>query len=321
MKPSRIVLLLVALLAGGLAAFLATRGNRPADVIVSAPQVIQEAKTQILVAVAPIGVGERLSTKTVSWQDWPEGAVRPEYISVTSAPDALTTLSGAVARFEMFPGDPILERKIVRTEQGYLSAVLEKGKRGVSINVNAASASGGYIVPNDRVDVVLTHAGPTGQISETILENVKVLAIGARLGEAGATGAANPDDPQDARAGMFSDTAIATLELDPVQGETIINASKIGPLSLALRSITDFSGPAREITDRRSRNQAIRVIRYGVEQNIMAGTATSSAPGVDPATFIEPISPSPPQPTVTISPSAPVPEFTVSAPVVSGESL
>lgn len=312
MKPSRIVLLLVALLAGGLAAFLATRGNRPADVIVSEPQIIQEARTQILVAVAPIGVGERLSTKTVAWQDWPEGAVRPEYISVASAPDALTTLSGAVARFEMFPGDPVLERKIVRTEQGYLSAVLEKGKRGVSIAVGAASASGGYIVPNDHVDVVLTHAGPSGQISETILENVKVLAIGARLGETGATGAADPDNPDDPRAGMFSDSAIATLELDPVQGETIINASKIGPLSLALRSITDFSGGAREVNDRRTRNQAIRVIRYGVEQNIMAGAAPGDAPAVDPAAF------APLEPTVTVTPQ---PQFLAPSPVISGESL
>jgi pilus assembly protein CpaB len=192
MKPSRIVLLLVAILAGGLAAFLATRGDRSPQVIVSEPQVIQEAKTQILVAVAPIGVGERLSSKTVQWQDWPEGAVRPEYISIAATPDALDVVNGAVARFEMFPGDPILERKLIRTEQGYLSAVLEKGKRGISIGVSAASASGGFIVPNDHVDVVLTHAGSTGQVSETILENVKVIAIGARLGEAGKTGAVDP---------------------------------------------------------------------------------------------------------------------------------
>jgi pilus assembly protein CpaB len=320
MKPSRIVLLLVALLAGGLAAFLATRNNAPPEVIVSAPQVIQEAKTQILVAVAPIGVGERLSTKTVAWQDWPEGAVRPEYVSIVSTPDALTTLTGAVARFEMFPGDPILERKLVRTEQGYLSAVLDKGKRGISIAVNAASASGGYIVPNDRVDVVLTHSGPTGQISETILENVKVLAIGARLGEAGATGAANPDNPDDPRAGMFSDSAIATLELDPLQGETIINAARIGPLSLALRSITDFSGGAREVKDqRRTRNQAIRVIRYGVEQNIMAGNgASTDSASLDPVVFADPAAASPSQPVVTVTPA---PQLTPPPPVVPGESL
>ena len=89
----------------------------------------------------PIGVGERLSAETVEWQDWPEGAVRPEYITIAAMPDALDQLAGAVARFEIFPGEPILEQKLVHSDQGYLSAVLEKGKRGVSIAVSAASAS------------------------------------------------------------------------------------------------------------------------------------------------------------------------------------
>src|SRR5690606_30192384 len=188
--------------------------------------------------------GERLSPRTVQWQDWPQGAVRPEYVTMAASPDALDQLSGAVARFEIFPGDPILEQKLVRSGQGYLSAVLEKGKRGVSIAVSADSASGGFIVPNDHVDVVLTRAGATGQISETILENVKVLAIGARLGETGATGA--PENPDNPRAEVFSNTAIATLELDPVQGETVINASRVGSLSLALRSISDFADTGSE---------------------------------------------------------------------------
>jgi pilus assembly protein CpaB len=309
MKPSRIVLLLVAILAGGLAAFLATRGDRSPQVIVSEPQVIQEAKTQILVAVAPIGVGERLSSKTVQWQDWPEGAVRPEYISIAATPDALDVVNGAVARFEMFPGDPILERKLIRTEQGYLSAVLEKGKRGISIGVSAASASGGFIVPNDHVDVVLTHAGSTGQVSETILENVKVIAIGARLGEAGKTGAVDPEKPEDTSAGMFSD-AIATLELDPVQGETLINASKIGVLSLALRSITDFKGDTREAsaTQKRTRNQAIRIIRFGQERNIMAGSTPDDEPQVDPAAFAQPVTVTPAQPGGQFNEVAPPPD-------------
>lgn len=273
MRPSRIVLLLVAILAGGLAAFLATRNNAPtAPVVVTETQVVQEKKTQILVAVAPIGVGERLSEKSVQWEDWPEGAVRPEYISMGANPDALGHVSGAVARFEIFPGDPILEQKLVRAEQGYLSAVLDKGKRGVSIAVAADSASGGFIVPNDHVDVVLTSSGALGQVSETILSNVKVLAIGTRLGETGATGA--PADPDDPRAEVFRDQAIATLELDPVQGETVINASKVGTLSLVLRSIADFGESADEV--RRPSQQAVRMIRFGNETNVMAGAAASA---------------------------------------------
>src|SRR5690606_9742066 len=186
MRPSRIVLLLVAIIAGGLAAYLATRGgDQPVQVVEGPERVIEEQKTQILVATAPIGVGQRPSPATVQWADWPEGAVRPEYVTITALPDALEQLEGAVARFEIFPGDPIIERKLVRASQGYLSAVLDEGMRGVSIAVTAASASGGFIVPNDHVDVILTRRadGQSGQISETIVSDVKVLAINTRLGE------------------------------------------------------------------------------------------------------------------------------------------
>jgi pilus assembly protein CpaB len=291
MRPSRIVLLLVAILAGGLAAFLATRGDAPVQQVVTETQVIEEKKERILVAVGPIGVGERLSPKTVQWQDWPEGSVRPEYITMTASPDALDQLSGAVARFEIFPGDPILEIKLVRASQGYLSAVLEKGKRGVSIAVTADSASGGFIVPNDRVDVVLTRPGDTGQISETILHNVKVLAIGARLGEAGATG--GPENPDNPRAEVFSNTAIATLELDPIQGETVINAARIGSLSLALRSMADFTEDDSTAV-RRPSNQAVRMIKFGKEMSVMAGSAVGEgAPtAVNPAAYAPETQPS-----------------------------
>lgn len=302
MRPSRIVLLLVAILAGGLAAFLATRGDRPVQVVQGPEVIVEEAKAQILVAAAPIGVGQRLSPDTIEWQDWPEGAVRPEYVTISAMPDAITEMSGAVARFEFFPGEPIREQKLVRADQGYLSAVLAKGKRGVSIAVTADSASGGFIVPNDHVDVVLTRPSDTGQISETILHNVKVLAIGSRLGEVGTTGA--PSDPEDPRAEVFADQAITTLELDPVQAETVINASRIGQLSLALRSIVDFTEAADE-PPRRASNQSVRVIKYGQESNVMAGGMSQPASAVppavvDPASYAAPAAAveAPPQPQV-----------------------
>jgi pilus assembly protein CpaB len=289
MKPSRIVLLLVAILAGGLAAFLATRGgDRPVQIVQGPEVVVEEAKAQILVAAAPIGVGERLTAETLEWQDWPEGAVRPEYVTIAAMPDAITEMAGAVARFEFFPGEPIREQKLVRADQGYLSAVLPKGMRGVSIAVNADSASGGFIVPNDHVDVVLTRDDQNGQISETLLRNVKVLAIGNRLGEVGATGA--PGDPENPRAEVFADEAIATLELDPIQAETVINASRVGQLSLALRSIADFTETPGE-TRRRPSSQAVRIIKYGKETNVMAGGAMPAATPptvVDPATYAPP---------------------------------
>jgi pilus assembly protein CpaB len=259
-------------LAGGLAAyFFVATTNTPQQVVVEGPtQVIEEQKARILVAKAPIGVGQRLTADTIEWQDWPELAVRPEYITDSALPDALTEMNGAIARFEFFPGEPILQAKLVHSDQGYLSAVLPKGMRAIPVQVSAASASGGYIVPNDRVDVVLSHAGSSGPLSETILENVKVLALGARLGEAGTTGA--PADPDDPKADIFSDT-IAVLELDPVQGETVINATRLGTLSLVLRSIADYA-QADTGDGKNNVNRPIRMIRFGRNQDVSApGTA------------------------------------------------
>lgn len=271
MKPAQIVLLLVALLAGGLAAFLATRGSGPAPATgETVTEVIQEPKVQILVAREAIGVAERLSPANVEWQDWPTGAIREDYVTIAAMPNAAADLTGAVARFEFFPGEPIREKKLVRADQGYLSAVLEKGKRGVSIAIAPASGSGGFIVPNDRVDVVLTRGSDTGQVSETILSNVKVLAIGQRLGEMGTTGA--PADPANPRAEIFSTATIATLELDPGQGETLVNAAATGSLSLALRSVADFNEPDDA---RRPTNQPIRLIRHGQEATLVSGAAAT----------------------------------------------
>jgi len=284
MRVSRILLLLVALIAGGLAAYLATRGGgAPADPTSPAPpEVIEEARAKVLVASAPIGVGERLSDINMVWQDWPQNAVRDDYIKQADVPEALTEMQGAVARFEIFEGDPIRQQKLIRTEQGYLSAVLDKGMRGVSIPVSADTASGGFIVPNDHVDVMLTRGG--GQ-TETILTNVRVLAINTRLGETGTTGA--PEDPNNPRAEIFGGTAIATLELDPAQSETVTNARSMGQLSLALRSIVDFAQTAEDTV---LRNAPIKIIRYGVEANVTTGTVASSSSGtvaVDPVSYTD----------------------------------
>src|SRR4051812_26803709 len=110
MRVSRIVLLLVALLAAGLAAFLATRGGTPTEA--PPPEVVAETHGQILVAKTPIGVGERLSDLNLAWQDWPEGALRPEYITAAATPEAITGMKGSVARFEFFPGEPIRPEKL-----------------------------------------------------------------------------------------------------------------------------------------------------------------------------------------------------------------
>ena len=286
MKPARIVLLLVAVVAGGLAAFLVTRGGPEAPPQIVTNEVVrEEAKTQILVARDTIGIGERLTPETVEWQDWPEGAIRAEYVTISAMPEAPTDLTGAVARFEFFPGEPIREQKLVRAAQGYLSAVLAKGMRGVSVPVNADASAGGYIVPNDHVDVLLTRHTDTGQVSETVLSNVRVLAIGNRLGEVGASGGATNTDPNAGpQAQVFVDNTIATLELTPGQAEALVNSVSRGTLSLALRSVTDFaSGPAAQSGS----SNSVRLIRFGKEQSVMSGMSQPEAPMMEPASYAQ----------------------------------
>jgi pilus assembly protein CpaB len=290
--------LLVALLAGGLAAWLATRGGSEPEQ--AAPQIVQEARARVLVAAKDVGIGQRLGSDDLVWQDWPEGAVRGEYITEAATPNAIGDMQGAVARFELFPGEPILQAKLVRSDQGYLSAVLDKGMRGISLSVTADSASGGFIVPNDHVDVILSSSSASGVQSQTILSNVRVLAINTRLGETGTTGA--PDDGSggdgtgDPKSQVFANTAIATLELDPGQAEMVINATQLGKLSLVLRSIVDFTPAATDNTEIKH-NAPIKIIRYGQEVNITAPAPTGNGDtaAVDTAAFRAPA--------VTISPA------------------
>lgn len=285
MRPARLILLLVALVAGGLAAFLVTRtGRPPAPAQPATAQVIEEKKTQVLVAKGPIGIGQRLSAAQVEWQDWPEGALRPEYVTVTAMPDAPAQLTDAVARFEFFPGEPIREAKLVRSDQGYLSAVLSPGMRGVSVGVAAVSSAGGFVVPNDHVDVVLTTSTQAGQQSEVILSNVRILAIGKRLGEMGATSGDEKGENASPTPTTFDSSTIATLELDPGQAETLINASTQGQLSLTLRSVVDFGRADAATVAAERTNQPVRVFRFGREQSVLTGGGSAAViPTVAPA--------------------------------------
>ncbi|WP_127144404.1 Flp pilus assembly protein CpaB [Pelagibacterium montanilacus] len=270
MRPARILLIVVAVAAGGLAAVLAMRGSEAPELEpVQVTQVEQEPRTQVLVANRSMGLGHRIMPGDVAWQDWPQGAIRPEYITIEQVPDAPEQMEGAVARFEIFIGEPVREAKLVRSSQGYLSAVISQGMRAVSISVTPESASGGYIVPNDRVDVVLTRSGSS--FSETILANVRVLAIGARLGEV-------PDAPEAAESPAnqrFDTGQVATLELSPAQSESVLNASSAGRLALVLRSISDF---AESPSSEQGRSQAIRLIRHGQERSVVSGSFVAEAP-------------------------------------------
>ncbi len=256
MRFSRVLLIAVALFAGGLAAWLAI-GRQPDPVPVPAavekPVTLPPAPTlEVLVAKASIPPGTRLSPDLLEWQKWPEETVRAEYVTSASTPQAIDEFAASVARSEIIAGEPIRREKLGLAGSGYLSAILTPGKRAVSVAVEAKSASGGFIVPNDHVDVVLTRMVGNEQVSRTILSDARVLAINARLGATASEDAtATPQD------GLFSDTALTTLELDPAQAELIVNASTSGVLSLVLRPLSDTAG---EIDPRQeAANQTIRL--------------------------------------------------------------
>ena len=267
-QPARIVLLLVALAAGGVAAYLTMYEGppvaepvvesmaEPAPVPVPVPEVVRPVTAKVLVAAQQIAVGETLVPGSVEWVEWPETAIRADYITFAALPDAETQLATSMARGEFFAGEPIRQDKLAEAGTGLLSAMLTEGTRGVSVAVAAESASGGFIVPNDRVDVVLTRGTAAGQLSETVLANVRVLAINAWLGGTRREAATSDEDGK-TRPDMFSDVAIATLELRPEQAEVVINATSVGKLALVLRPKTEVAVAGDVTTE--ALNQAIRI--------------------------------------------------------------
>jgi len=291
MRPARILLLLVAIVAGGLAAFLATRGSAPVTVVEQAAAPAPKPSTEVLVAKQAVGVGQRLTPGDVEWQPWPDNAVRAEYITIAKSPDANTKIAGSVARFEIFQGEPILDAKLAHTDQGFLSAVLEPGMRGVSVDIAASSGSGGFIIPNDRVDVVVTDNSQGQTNSRVLLSNVKVLAIGTRLGQTGTTGA--PADPADPKSQIFTNTAIATLELSPAQADTLINATSQGKISLVLRSVADFGQTASNspaAAPALDSNQQVKVIKFGRALNVTPGSGQQQSQAeVNTAAYVAPV--------------------------------
>lgn len=243
LTPVRMFGLTVALLSGGAAFYVATQNNTPEpapEIVAPAAEIVMEPRVKILVARDTIAVGQRLSGGTIEWVEWPENSLREEYVTIEQSPDALDEMNANVARFEILPGEPIRPEKLVQADNGFLSVLLQEGMRGVSVPVSAHAAAGGFIRPNDHVDVVMTRDGAFGDVSETVLRNVRVLAINGQLGERGIRDGDAPD-VDDPGADVFNNEAIATLALNSARSEVLINAAKTGSLALVLRSIEDFT--------------------------------------------------------------------------------
>jgi pilus assembly protein CpaB len=253
MKAARILVLVVALAAGGVAALLAGRSNEPAPVKKAAPAI---ATVDVLVAKSDIPTGNKISPQDVEWQAWPTSASTGNFIRKTNRPDAIEKMSGMIARSPFVAGEPIRDAKLVDAEgSGYMAAILPTGMRAISTQISPETGAGGFILPNDHVDVILTRrerdadGSNDKQTSETILRNVRVLAIDQTVKE------------KNGQKVVVGKTA--TLELTPHQAESLTLAQHLGSLSLALRSITDARNDA-PVKEQKGPPGSINIIRFGV---------------------------------------------------------
>lgn len=224
----RIIVFVAALLSGGLAAWM-TFAWQPAPVPVEASEhVTVKPAQEVLVAAAELPHGQVLDPASMRWQPWPEEGATGGMIVRSGRPDAIETLEGSIVRGGFVPGEPIRDTKLVPADSGFMSALLSPGKRAIAVRISAENTAGGFILPNDHVDVVHTvsvadsNGGPASSVSRTILRDVRVLAIDQTTG-AGETGTV-----------VVGKTA--TLELTLGQVEIATAAESSGALSLALRS-------------------------------------------------------------------------------------
>src|SRR3984893_6156660 len=257
MNTARIVVLIIALGAGGIAAFLASGSDNK-----SAPTepVAQLQTVDVLVAKSDIGLGQTVGPEDMQWQTWPAATTSSTFIRRNERPDATTQIAGSIARAPFIAGEPIREPKLVKANgSGFMAAILPTGMRAISTEISPETGAGGFILPNDRVDVILSKreknaerpGAPDVINSEIILANVRVLAIDQ---------APKEKDGQNAVVGKT-----VTLELKPEQAETLARARQTGTLALALRSIADLNAVENRSDDQTAkRGDSINVVRYGV---------------------------------------------------------
>lgn len=230
-----------------------TMGTKPPEqpVPVVAPVVPPEA---VLVAARDMSFGSVVTDADMRWQPWPRDQVPTGVIRQSLQSNAIQDVKGSIVRSNFLAGEPLRPDRLVKGNgSGFLSAVLPSGTRAVAIDLvdQGKSAAGGFILPNDHVDVIRTFhpddASAGALTSETILTNVRVLAIGQNVQE------------KAAERTVIGGTA--TLELTPDQAEKVVLAQRTGQLTLSLRSMSDT---AKDDTIKPPENpQTMTVIRFG----------------------------------------------------------
>jgi pilus assembly protein CpaB len=256
MKPARIVVLIIAIAAGGIAALLAGRSEAPPPALAPVAQI---ETVEVLIAGNDIGLGGTVSSQDLRWQTWPAESAGSQFIRRSDNPDAVNQLAGSITRSAFANGEPIREAKLIKAKgSGYMAAILPKGKRAIAIDIAPDTSAAGFILPNDHVDIILSRrdnkdadkaAGADTHTGEIILSNIRVLAIDQTV-----------EDKNGQRV-VIGKTA--TLELSPHQSEMLARAKLMGVLTMSLRSIVDFDGANDEDGNTEAR-QNINVVRFGV---------------------------------------------------------
>jgi len=280
MNAARIIVLIAAALAAAAAAYFVYQSSS-SEPTIAEPQIVQAATVDVLAARRDLPVGDRVQASDLYWQAWPEDAVNPSQIIRDSSPDAAEEFAGSVVRSEISEGEPVSPRYLLQAgEAGFMSAVLGPGMRATSVPISAETGAGGFILPGDRVDVIVSYeAEEEGSsrrrffVAETVVENARILAIDQTFG-----------GEEDAESVVVGETA--TLELTPEQANAVVLAVARGEISLALRSLADGEGGPRLVATRANPNltrpdpddfeplrdeDQIVVYRYGQARVVSAG--------------------------------------------------
>ena len=259
MKRARIIVLVIAFAAAGGAALIAKRFSAPGPVQRVEIET-QVGTVEVLVASKAIKLGDSVGSGDFKWQAWPKSATAQGYVTRTRQPKAKTQLSGSIARAPFLEGEPIKDQKLIKaSDGGVMAAILPSGMRAISTPIREETAAGGFILPNDRVDVIVSRrvrqARREEHVSDTVLRNVRVMAIGQIIEQKDGKKVANGKT--------------ATLELTPRQAETLALARSMGEISLSLRSLADLnpngkSGPEQADNPFGDRGSSVKMLKYGV---------------------------------------------------------
>jgi len=262
MRSSRLVVAGIAGIAALGAWVLSSPAPAPEEQPAAQAAAPQMQTVEVLVAAVDIPMGNTIGDAEMKWVSFPAAAVSEKYVARRDGQDPSGEVRGAIARFAFFAGEPLTRDKMIQANgSGFLSAILPSGKRAVAITTegSGANSAGGFILPNDFVDVVRVMRDDDASKakgteifkSETVISNVRVLAIGQNIQERGGE--------------RFITGQTATLELDPRQSEQIVLAQRVGTLSLTLRSLQDANKKDEEVEASDS-GRGMMIVRFGQGQ-------------------------------------------------------